>query len=478
MGSPGCSDRIGSMKASRRVRVEMAEKNLRIRDCPCTSISAHSRLPTMEVCIKSTRQRLVWLIVSFAVAGMVIFESGELWLARYRIDSGRLDQMEQGASLLPANGAAWDAVGRLLRSDFVNPNFPGAITDYQRALQDDPLSARYWMDLASAYEAAGEHTRAQDAFAHAKSVYPISAQVAFQYGNFLLRQQDYIGAYRELQQAVRTDPTLLPLAISRTWRSTEDVGQLLDGLLPADTEAYLQALDFLASNNRTEAALTVWERLIKLGKPFPLSRTFLFLDELIREDRSEDALHVWREAFASAGLPYQELSNHSLIWNGDFQKECANGGLDWRWNPLPGVSIDIDSQPAPNGSRALRLDFGGGSNLSLDEPFQYVPVDPNRSYRFHAYIQTEQITTESGMRFSITDPNHTGTADLLTDDFTGSRSWTAVEGDLTTSTETHFLLVRLLRNPSRLFENKLSGTAWIADVSLIPTSAMVEQGAR
>ena len=30
-----------------------------------------------------------------------------------------------------------------------------------------------------------------------------------------------------------------------------------------------------------------------------------------------------------------------------------------------------------------------------------------------------------------------------------------------------FLLVRLLRFGSRLFDNKLSGTVWIADVSLV-----------
>ena len=36
---------------------------------------------------------------------------------------------------------------------------------------------------------------------------------------------------------------------------------------------------------------------------------------------------------------------------------------------------------------------------------------------------------------------------------------------------THFLMVQLRRSQSRLFENKLSGTAWIGDVSLTPNSA-------
>jgi hypothetical protein len=43
--------------------------------------------------------------------------------------------------------------------------------------------------------------------------------------------------------------------------------------------------------------------------------------------------------------------------------------------------------------------------------------------------------------------------------------------DVTTGRETNFLLVRLLRTSSRLFENKLSGTVWIADVSLVPADS-------
>jgi len=41
---------------------------------------------------------------------------------------------------------------------------------------------------------------------------------------------------------------------------------------------------------------------------------------------------------------------------------------------------------------------------------------------------------------------------------------------VTTGPETHFLLVRVARYPSRLFDNQLSGTVWIADVSLIPST--------
>ena len=44
--------------------------------------------------------------------------------------------------------------------------------------------------------------------------------------------------------------------------------------------------------------------------------------------------------------------------------------------------------------------------------------------------------------------------------------------EFTTGPDTHFLEVHLRRTASRLFENRLSGTVWVADVYLIPAESM------
>jgi tetratricopeptide (TPR) repeat protein len=327
------------------------------------------------------------------------------------------------------------------------------------------------MNLAGAYEATGDISHARDAFEHAQAVYPLSAQVDWNYGNFLLREQQWAEGYAQTRLAVRADPSLLPLAISRTWRSNHDVDTLLNQVLPADANAYLRTLDFFASIHEAEAGLAVWQRLMSLAKPIALPQSFSFLDELIREDRSADANRVWREALRAAGLPHEDPGNGSLIWDGNFTGDFPNGGLGWRWDSPPGASIDFDSAPPMQGGRSVRLDFGGGVNLELDHPLEYVPVEPNRTYHFRAYLRTAAIPTESGMRFAIADPNHAEMALLETENLTGDHSWTAAEADVATGAQTHFLVVRLYRSRSRLFDNRLSGTAWIADVSLVPTGA-------
>jgi tetratricopeptide (TPR) repeat protein len=412
--------------------------------------------------------RAAILVFALAAGALLSYQAVRLWLAYHRIHSTRLEIIERGAALEPGNAEAWDLLGRYRQLDFASADPQQELADYQRAVQDDPLSATFWMNLAGAYEANGDLGAAQNAFERAHSVYPLSAEVAWNYGNFLLRQEKEAEGYAEIRHAVQSDPRLLTLAISRVWRSSQDVNILLDQVLPADQDAYVQALNFFASIRQPDAALSVWRRMLALGKILALPRTFPFLDELIQDDRSTDAKQVWIEALTAAGLPHEEPLNHSLVWNGGFSSDFSNGGLGWRWNSPIGVAVDFDAAPPASGVRAVRLDFGGGTNLELSQPMQYVPVEPRRTYHFHAYMRTEEITTESGMRFSLVDPNHDDAVNMLTDNFVGSHNWTALDLDLTTSAQTHFLLLRLLRAGSRLFENKLSGTVWIADVSLIP----------
>jgi tetratricopeptide (TPR) repeat protein len=425
----------------------------------------------VEITLEGKGPRRALLIAALTLAVFFLYQSIRLWIADHRINSDRLAAIESGAALEPGDAEAWDILGRFRQLDFVAGDPNEAIKDFQRALHDNPLSAYYWMNLAGAYEATGDISDARNAFEHAQAVYPLSAQVAWNYGNFLLREQRSAEGYAQIKLAVRTDPSLLPLAISRTWRSNHDVDTLLNQVLPADANAYLQTLDFFASIHEAESGLRVWRRLMSLGKPIELPLSFSFLDELIREDRSADASRVWREALNAAGLPREEPGNGSLIWDGNFTGDFPNGGLGWRWNNPLGAAIDFDAAPPGHSGRSVRLDFGGGSNLGLEYPLEYVPVEPHRTYRFRAYLRTEAISTESGMRFAIADPNHAGIASLETENLTGDHTWTAAELDVPTGGQTRFLVVRLYRGRSRLFDNKLSGTAWIADVSLVPTGA-------
>jgi hypothetical protein len=413
--------------------------------------------------------RKTLLLVSFCAAAILMFQAIRIWVADYRVHSNRIDQMERGVALEPENASAWDRLGRARETDFVNPDPAGAVADFEKAVARVPLSATYWTDLASAYESIGNIPLAREAFDRARAAYPASALVAWSYGNFLLRQGDEASGFPQINHAVQADSSLAMPAVSQAWHKTQDANVLLNQVLPATQDAYFQAIDFMAASGQPTAALAIWQRLLSLGKPVELRRSIPFIEFLIESDRAEDTSRVWREALAAAGLPHSKPANQSLIWNGDFARDFLNGGLDWRWNSPFGASIGFDAPPPSSGGRSLRLDFSGGSNLDLSEPLEFVPVEPSHSYHFHAALRTEGITTESGISFLIGDPHH-GAAVASTENLTGSHSWTPADLDYTTGPQTHFLVVQVRRSQSHLFENKLSGTAWIGDVSLRPNS--------
>lgn len=428
----------------------------------------------MELSLASGARRNFLLAASALVAFLLVYQAIELWLANRWINSGDLKLVERGAQLVSSDGSGWDNLGHLRQWSLSDSDLPGAIEDYRRALRENPLSAHYWMDLASAYEASGDDAGARDAFQHAEAVYPDSAEVAFYFGNFLLRQQRYDSAFSELRRAVQKNSALLPLAISRAWQATNDADQITDQLLPPTVDSYFQAIDYFAAIHQCDAALAVWNRLAALKNAVPLPRTFPLFDELISENRSADARRLWLEVVPHTDASNGSADEKSLVWNGDFGQDFTGGGLGWRWEKLSGVYSSFEAAPPQGGARSLRLDFNGGSNVNLTGPYQYVAVTPGKDYHFHALMRTDAITTESGLRFSISDPNHAGTVSVSTDNLTGTHDWTPVDADFKGGPETNFVVIRLVRPPSLLFDNKLSGTVWIADVSLTELDTAAE----
>ncbi len=432
----------------------------------------------MEREIQSTVIRRALPAVALFVAFLFAYSAVRLWVADRRIHTDKLESIESGVRLEPGNAGAWDALGRFRQLDLNYADPSESLAAYKRAVETNPHSATLHMNLAAAFEGAGEIDQARAQFADAAAAYPLSAEVAWNYGNFLLRQGETDEGYAQIRKAVLSDRSLLPLASSRVWRASRDVNVLLDDVLPRDADAYSTALDYFSAIHQTAPSLAVWERLIGLGQPMPLGKSFPLIDALIQSDDSKDASRVWIEALKAAGMSNAQPLNHSLIWNGNFVRDFENGGLDWRYDPVLGVTLDFDTVPPGHDGRSLRMDFGGGNNTEIDAPLEYVPVEPDHAYHFRATMRTEDISTESGLRFLITDPNHANAVNVTTENLTGSNPWKPVTAEFTTGPDTHFLAVRLRRSASRLFENRLSGTVWVSDVYLIPAEFDAEKSLR
>ena len=396
------------------------------------------------------------------------FAGGRHALASHYAASTNPANWELAARIEAGNPETWYKLGRFRQLDFDNPDVPLAISYYRRAIQLNSRSPYYKLDLAGALEMTGKNSEADDYFRAAQAAYPISAEVSWKYGNFLLRHGRLPEAYAEIHRAVMVDPNLISPAVSQVWHSDPDVHLLLDQVLPDTADAYSKALAFLTEAQDPAAALEVWQRLAAKDPHADWKWVFMLTDMLVAQEKFEDAGAVWRQATGRDDGSTAAYAGNSLVYDGGFEKDILGGGFGWRQTDAKGSDFDFDTEIKHSGSRSARLTFDGTENLSYQGLFQYVLVSPGTRYRFQGFMRTSEISTESGMRFEIMDPKDETRLDVITPNETGTLPWTMEQIDFTTGPGTRLILIRLARKLSERLDNKLRGTVWIDDVTLVP----------
>jgi hypothetical protein len=226
-------------------------------------------------------------------------------------------------------------------------------------------------------------------------------------------------------------------------------------------------MDYFARQKELDAELSVWKELLTLGQHFQLPQALPFIDGMISAGRVSDAQRLWRQALEVSRWPREAQDESSLVFNRGFEHDFANGGFDWREQQSADDSIVFDPEVTRFGARSLRVSFNGKSNLDFHNVFQYVPVEPRRRYRFEAYLKSSALSTDSGMRFLISDPLHPAMTQTFTESVTGTQPWTHIDTEFVTGPTTRLVSIVLRRTPSLKFDNKLGGTVWVDDVSIV-----------
>jgi tetratricopeptide (TPR) repeat protein len=422
----------------------------------------------MQIDLTRAWPRTCVFVVVVLFSGILTFFSGKAYLAAQWNASPNPELWLKAVRLEPGNAEYWARVGLSRQGDLSPGGIHEAVRYLQRATQLNPRSSDLWMELADVYQTSGDPVRAQEAYEKAQSNYPISSEVAWRYGSFLLYEGKLSDGHTEIQQAISIDPSLTQSAIAECWQSNPSVASIVDKVLPARSDYYVAAIDFFLSQNLLSPALAVWNRQLALGLPIKMRDAIPLVDALINQDRLDVAQQTWQQMLKAANWPEDPNNDESLIFNGRFERDITNGGFDWRQVLVSGARLAFDSRIAHAGSRSFRVQFDGRENLDFQNLFQYVLVQSKTSYHFSAYVRTEGISTDSGIRFEILDPRHPSQVQIITPNIIGTNPWTQLHADLMTGSDTDLLKITLRRIPSWKFDNKLSGTAWVDDVALTP----------
>src|SRR5438309_6884036 len=134
--------------------------------------------------------RLATVFLALLLGATLAYLSIRNARADYYANLGTRVGYQTAARLEPENAVNWYLLGRYWQYTLDEPDAPRAIQNYRHALSLNPHAASTWLDLAAAYESEGDFPSARSAFLQAKLAYPLSADVSWRYGNFLLRQDE------------------------------------------------------------------------------------------------------------------------------------------------------------------------------------------------------------------------------------------------------------------------------------------------
>lgn len=401
-----------------------------------------------------------------------------LWLCFFGVRSGIAGRMAEGDSgtglrlatrLEPKNPEYWYRLGHYQQFNLEQSDVEGALESYQKAVQLDPGYTEVWLELGTAYELNGNIAAARDAFQHAKNAYQASADVAWRYGNFLLRQGDLPQALAELKFTLQSDPRRAGAAFSRAYRADPDIDAILNNLLPAVPEVYVDAIAEAVDSRQLAVAQTMWMRLIDLHPQLQIGDFNKFVSALLANGDYDAARRVWAQGTSTMNLPPLIQPKESVLWDPSFESGINGEVFTWNFKPLEeGVHAELDTTEKLSGKQSLRLTFDGKHNPNSEIACSLGIVTPGVKYLFSGWVKTKDLTGDQGVRFHLHTVGNPRIPMATTKDMHGTTPWTFVEQEWTAGAAVHRIEVCVSREPSTNADIRVSGDAWVDDVTLVP----------
>jgi hypothetical protein len=420
----------------------------------------------MPISLRSPFRKFFFGGGCFVLVGLYLNLALSAYVASHQASIPNLANMNNAVRLEPGNAEYRDLVGRNLALSGESLN--DAIANYRIAVHLNPNVARYWLDLAGAYQIAGRTQEQEESVEHAVKADPSTPHVAWEAANLFLVQGDREKALRyfRIVFANDLDPDTIGSALQLCWQATENENQILAQALPPRASLYLSFLRLLIRKQQTAAAKNVWNRLIGLNQAFSTNLAFPYLQYLIGQREVAAAQTAWQQlTVLNPSLQSYLPSPKNLIVNGGFEEDVLNGGFDWFYELNPHAALAIDTSDFFNGTRSLSITFDGRNPADCGI-FQLIPVKPSTNYEFSSEYRTQDIESASGPRFAIADA-YSNISYLLTDDLLGTHPWRLQQARFQTGPNTNLVLLKIARQPSSPL---IRGKLWIDDLRLVEKS--------
>ena len=410
----------------------------------------------------SNRRRWQFAAGVAFLACVYLFLTGKEFAASVFAARADLPKLERAVRLSPGNADYRHRLGRYFA--FVAGDPQSAIDSLRAAVELNPHDARYWFDLAAAYQVTGDMTDQRAALDRALQAEPTAPDVAWEAANFFLIDGDIDRALREFRVVLENDNELMDPAVRACWRVRPDTDVLLRDVVP--DRALIFFLGFLRSKQETEGVIKTWNRLAQLHEKFQNRYLYEHVRYLIEVHRPDAAMSAWEQTADVLGLSAYLPTEDNLVVNGDFSLDILNGGFDWTYVNRTGVRPLLDPSDFRQGHRSLSLAFEGpGINDAGIQ--QLIPVHGATTYNFSAYYKSEDFEGAGGPEIVLRD-YYTRAPLYVSDPLNDADFWKEVHSKVTTPNSTTLLVLAIERFPAGA---AIRGKLWLDDFELSPDNS-------
>jgi Flp pilus assembly protein TadD len=412
----------------------------------------------------SNRRRWQFAAAVAFVGCVYILLTATEYAASVFASRAELPSLERAVRLSPGNADYRHRLGRYFA--FVAGDPQSAIESLQAAVQLNPHDARYWFDLAAAYQVTGDLTGQRAALDRALQAEPTAPDVAWEAANFFLIDGDIDRALREFRVVIENDVSLVDAALRACWRVRPDPDALLRDVVPARTDSLIAFLNLMTSKQETEGAIKTWQRLAQLHEKFQNRYLYEYVHYLIAAHRPDAAMSAWEQTAGTLGLSAYLPTEDNLVVNGNFSLDILNGGFDWTYVNRIGVQPLLDSSDFRQGQRSLSLTFEGpGINDAGIQ--QLIPVRGATTYEFSAHYKSADFEGAGGPQIVLRDA-YTGAPLFASDPLNDADFWKEAHSKVTTPDSTTLLVLAIERFPAG---SPIRGKLWLGDFELSPENS-------
>lgn len=383
----------------------------------------------------------------------------------------RLDvrNLQRAIALDPGN-AEYDHQLGLLYAYSLNEGDPLKAMQYLRkATEMNPRKALYWADLAEVCDSNNDAACADHALSKAVNFSPMTPRYEWLAGNHYLQSGRPEQAMEHFRQLLALDDTYAQPVFQVCLRAVGDPQTVFQKVLPAsnDPELQLAFLDSVSTPSDIDFANQIWDRISSAGFSGSFSDAKPYLECLLNTGNVPQAEKVWQDLIRAGVVRKPSIGEaDNLVYNGGFEQTPLNAGFDWQDPNTPYVETDFQDPSAYQGARCLRVDYAAGQNLETEPVSELVPVNPRQAYRLTAYVRSEGITSDSGPRLRVLDPESPDALNASTPTTVGTTPWHLLTLDFTTGAKTRVVWLSVWRPRCRTFPMEISGSFWLDDVVL------------